>query len=264
MSYIQSLDNIPVWVLFIITTLVFSIAAEFGFRVGKFIHERLEREQNPMVGTILGASLGLLAFFLAFTFNMAGSRYDTRKQLVLDEANVIETTYLRAKLLPKPYRTEFQDLLSKYVDARAQLQPDSNMETVRKIIVRSEELHDQLWSKVVTLTENSNYSGITTLFIRSLNDVFDLHTKRVNAGLRNRIPISIFATLYFVAFLAMSMMGYQAGLTGRRSPIAGLVLILTFSIVLALITDLERPRQEIFNVSQQTMVDLKNKINRTP
>jgi putative Ca2+/H+ antiporter (TMEM165/GDT1 family) len=63
MSYVQALDNIPVWVLFIITTLVFSIASELGFRVGKFIHERLKREQNPMVGTILGASLGLLAFF---------------------------------------------------------------------------------------------------------------------------------------------------------------------------------------------------------
>jgi hypothetical protein len=263
MSYIQSLDNIPVWVLFIITTLMFSIAAELGFRVGKFIHERLEREQNPMVGTILAASLGLLAFFLAFTFSMAGSRYDTRKQLVLDEANAIETTYLRAKLLPKPYRTEFQDLLSKYVDARAQLHTD-NMETVRQVIVKSEELHNQLWSKVVTLTENNNDSDITTLFIRSLNDVFDLHTKRLNAALRNRIPISIFVTLYFVAFLSMAMMGYQAGLSGWRSPIAGLVLILTFSIVLALITDLERPRQEIFNVSQQTMIDLNSKINRTP
>jgi len=138
------------------------------------------------------------------------------------------------------------------------------MEIVKQAIVKSEELHNQLWSKVVALTDNSNYSGITTLFIRSLNDVFDLHTKRVNAGLRNRIPISIFATLYFVAFLAMSMMGYQAGLSGRRSPIAGLVLILTFAIVLALITDLERPRQEIFSVSQQTMVDLKNKLSRTP
>jgi hypothetical protein len=263
MSYIQFLDNIPVWVLFIITTLVFSIAVELGFRVGKFIHERLEREQNPMVGTILGASLGLLAFFLAFTFNMAGSRYDARKQLVLDEANAIETTYLRAKLLPKPYGTEIQELLREYVDVRVQVQT-GKMEIIKKAIVKSEELHDQLWSKVVTLTENSNYSGITTLFIRSLNDVFDLHTKRVNAGLRNRIPVSIFATLYFVAFLAMSMMGYQAGLSGRRSPIAGLVLILTFAIVLALIIDLERPLQEIFSVSQQTMVDLKNKLSRTP
>ena len=114
MLYVQFLDNIPVWVLFIITTLVFSVASELGFRVGKFM--------NPMVGTILGASLGLLAFFLAFTFNMAGSRYDARKQLVLDEANAIETTYLRAKLLPKPYGTEIQELLREYVDVRVQVQ----------------------------------------------------------------------------------------------------------------------------------------------
>ena len=182
MSYIQFLDNIPIWVLFIITTLVFSIAAELGFRLGKSMHERLKKEQNPMVGTILGASLGLLAFFLAFTFNMAGSRYDARKKLVLDEANAIETTYLRAELLPKPYRAEFQDFLREYVDARAQIQT-GKMEIVKQVIVKSEELHNQLWSKVVTLTENGNSSGTTTLFIRSLNDVFDLHAKRVNAGL---------------------------------------------------------------------------------
>jgi len=263
MSYIQSLDNIPIWLLLIVTTLVFSIATELGFRLGKFIHERLKKEQNPMVGTILGASLGLLAFFLAFTFNMAGSRYDARKQLVLDEANAIETTYLRAKLLPKPYSTEFQDLLREYVDARAQVQA-GKMEIVKQVIVKSEELHNKLWSKLATLTENGNHSPITALFISSLNDVFDLHTKRVNAGLRNRIPISIFVTLYFVAFLSMAMMGYQGGLSGKRSPIAGFVMIITFAAVLALIIDLERPRQEIFSVSQQTMVDLKNKLSQTP
>jgi hypothetical protein len=263
MSYIQPLDNIPIWALFILTTIVFSIAAELGFRVGKFKHARLEKGQNPQISTILGASLALLAFFLAFTFNMAGSRYDARKQLVLDEANSIEMTYLRAKLLPEPYRTEFQDLLRKYIDARAQIQT-GKMETVRQVIVKSEELHNLLWSKAVTLTENSNDSGITTLFIKSLNAVLDLHGKRINAGLINRIPISIFVTLYLVAFLSMAMMGYQAGLTGNRNPIASFALILTFSIVLTLIADLERPRQEIFSVSQHAMVDLKNKIGRTP
>jgi len=97
-----------------------------------------------------------------------------------------------------------------------------------------------------------------------LNKVLDLHGKRINAGLRNRIPISIFLTLYFVTFLSMAMMGYQTGLSGKRSPIASFMLILSFSIVLTLITDLERPRQKIFSVSQQTMVDLKSKISQTP
>lgn len=263
MTYIQSLDNIPIWVLLVLTTLVFSIAAELGFRVGKLIHERLKKDQNPMVGTILGASLGLFAFFLAFTFNMAASRYDARKTLVLDESSAIEKTYLRAELLPKPYRTEFQDLLSKYVNVRTQFQK-SNFDIVQQLIAESEELHSQLWSKVITMTEESSYSGTMALFINSLNDMIDLHSKRVNAGLHSRIPVSIFVTLYFVGFLAMSMMGYQSGLSGVRSPIASLALILTFSIVLILITDLERPRQEIFSVSQQTLVDLDRKISRTP
>jgi len=261
--YTQPLDFLPIWLLVIIIAVLFSIAVELGFRIGKFKHDRLNEVQNPQVNTILGASLGLLAFFLAFTFNMAVSRYDARKNLVLDEVNTIETTYLRAQLLPEPYRMEFQELLRKYIDARAQLQTD-NFETVRQVIVKSEEIHNLLWSKVVMLSEKSGYKGATAMFARSLNDVFDLHGKRINAGLRNRIPIIIFLSLYFVALLAMALMGYQAGLNGKRAPIASIAIVITFAIVMTLITDLERPRQNIFSVSQQAMVDLKNKVSRTP
>jgi len=154
--------------------------------------------------------------------------------------------------------------LHEYVTIRAHLIEGIKMKAVRQIITESEELHKQLWSKAVELANNSAYSGITGLFIKSLNEVFVLHGKRVNAGLRNRIPVSIFLTLYFVACLSMGMMGYQAGLTGKRTTVASFVLIITFSIVLSLITDLDRPRQEFFSVSQQSMVDLKTKLNRTP
>ena len=261
MEYTQFLDSIPIWVLFIATAVLFSIAAELGFRIGNLKHARGEEGPSPQVNTILGSSLGLLAFFLAFTFNMAGSRYDARKQLVLDEAAALEKTYLDAQLLPDPYNMEFQDLLRQYIDVRTQIQTDK-METIRQVIGKSEELHSLLWSKVVTMTKDKNYSGTTALLVGSLDNVFSLHGKRINAGLRNRIPISIFLTLYIVGFLAMTMLGYQAGLSGKRSPITRVALILTFAIVMALITDLERPRQNIFNVSQQTMVDLKNKVSQ--
>jgi len=214
------------------------------------------------MNTILGASLALLAFFLAMTFSMAGSRFDTRKKLVLDEANAVETTYLRAKLLPEPFRTEFQDLLGKYVNVRAKIQI-VKIDTIRQIVVESEELHGLLWLKAVDLIENKPTSVVTGLFIQSLNEVIDLHGKRMTAALINRISPSIFITLYFVAFISMAMMGYQAGLAGIRTLIAGLVLMLAFSAVLVLIIDLERPSQKIFSVSQQVMVDLKGKIGRT-
>lgn len=265
MSYINFLDKIPLWFLFIIATLAFSIAAGIGFRIGKREYDRLEKEQEqgPQVSTILGASLSLLAFFLAFTFNMAVSRYDARKSLVVEEAHTVETAFLRAELLPAPYDTELQTLFREYVDIRAQLVEHIKMKTVRQIIIDSEEIHRRLWSKTVELTKNSAYSGVTGLFVKSLNEVYVLHGKRVNAGLRNRIPVSIFITLYFVACLSLAMMGYQAGLTGKRTSIASFVLIITFSLVLSLITDLDRPRQEVFSVSQQSMVDLKTKLDRT-
>jgi hypothetical protein len=208
----------------------------------------------------MGASFGLLAFFMAFTFSMAGSRFDVRKTLVLEEANAIGTAYLRAQLLPEPYRTEIQNLLREYVEARAGA-VGAGLEQVKQVIARSEELHDLLWSQAVALADKNASSILSGLFIESLNDVIDLHGKRVTAGLLNRIPASIWVTLYFVAILSMAVMGYHAGLTGTRSLTANLVMVLAFSAVMLLITDLERPEQKLFNVSQQAMIELESKLS---
>ena len=263
MMYSQPFDHIPVWTLFIVTVVLFIIAAEGGFRIGKYVSSRREPTRKSQVGTILGASLGLLAFLLAITFSMAGSGFDTRKQLVLAEANAIETTYLRAKMLPKPFRMEFQALLRKYVDVRAQIQ-SVKLDKIPQLIATSEELHALLWSKAVDLVENTPISVVTGLFIKSLNEVLDLHGKRLTAGLINRMSPSIILTLYFVAFLSMAMMGYQSGLEGIRTLVSGFALMLAFSAVLMLITDLERPSQKIFSVSQQAILDLKAKVRQMP
>jgi len=261
--YSQPLDHIPLWVLFIGTVVLFIIAAEGGFRIGRYNSSHRAEARKSQLSTILGGSIALVAFLVAITFNMAGSRFSDRKKLVLDEAIAVETAYLRAKLLPEPIRTEFQDLLRKYVNVRSQIQT-GKLDTIRQVIVKSEELHDLLWSKAVDLIKMKPAPVVTVLFIKALNDVVDLHRKRMTAGLLNRISPSIFVTLYFVAFLAMALMGYQAGLTEIRSLISGLALILAFSAVLILVIDLDRPSQKIFSVSQQMMVDLKAKINRTP
>jgi hypothetical protein len=263
MMYSQPFDHIPLWVLFLGTVVLFIIVAEGGFRIGKYNSSHREQARKAQLSSILGGSIALVAFLLAITFNMAGSRFDARKKLVLDEAIAVETTYLRAKLLPEPFRTEFQDLLRKYVDIRVEIQTNK-LDKIRQIIVKSEELHDLFWSRAVDLVKMKPTPVVTVLFIKSLNDVVDLHRKRMTAGLLNRISPTIFITLYFVAFLSMALMGYQAGLTEIRSLISGLALILAFSAVLMLVTDLERPSQKIFSVSQQMMVDLKAKISQTP
>jgi hypothetical protein len=96
------------------------------------------------------------------------------------------------------------------------------------------------------------------LFIESLNGIIAMHTKRVQATLRSRIPGVIWATLYFVASLAMAGIGYHEGLTSRRRSPALVIVVLTFSAVIYLIADLDRPQEGLFNVSQQAVVDLRN------
>ena len=247
------IDYLPLWGLFISTLILALVFNELGFRIGTFRHERGRKEQVAPVGGMAGATLGLLAFTLAFTFGMAASRHDARKQLVLDEANAVNTTYLRAEMLPQPYRGEIQIMLREYVDVR--LQGTAHPEKLGAAIARSEELQRLLWKQTVAVSEK-HPSPINGIFITSLNLVIDLHAKRVTASLRNRIPGTIWVALYLVAFLAMMAMGYHTGLSGSQRSIATVFQALAFSAVLILIADLDRPQEGLLKVGQEAMVEV--------
>jgi hypothetical protein len=201
---------------------------------------------------MVGATLGLLAFMLAFTFGLAAARFDTRRQVLLDEANAIGTTYLRAGMLPDR-REAIRALLRDYVDVRLAAVRSGN---VTEGIRRSENLQDQLWAEAVAIGKNNPNSIVVGLFVQSLNEVIDLHAKRVTAGLRDRIPGAIWAALLVVAVLSLAAMGYHAGLARTSRSLAEVAVALTFSAVIGLIADLDRPQEGILTVSQQALIDL--------
>jgi hypothetical protein len=176
----------------------------------------------------------------------------------LSEANAIGTTYLRAAMLPEPMRTETRNLLREYVDVRLEAvqQPDK----LRAAVSRSEELHNQLWSVAVAVTEKDR-SPITGLFVQSLNEMIDLHATRIMTGLRSRVPGMIWIVLSLLAILSMVMMGYHSGLANSRRSIVVIGLIIGFALVLFLIADLDRPGQGTLRVSQQAMIDLRHSMN---
>ena len=247
------LDLLPIWGVFLATVAVVLLAVEGGFRLGQYRRRRSEQEDRPPVGEMVAATLALLAFMLAFTFGLAASRFDVRRGLVIDEANAIGTTYLRAGLLPEPHRSDVRSLLREYVDVRLEaVQPGK----LSRSIGRSEELHARLWAHAVAVGEKNPGSIVVGLFIASLNEVIDLHAKRLALGVRNRIPGTIWAALYFVAIIGTSVMGYHAGLAGSGRSLAILPLVLAFSVVITLIADLDRPQEGFLRVGQQPMIDL--------
>jgi hypothetical protein len=256
MSNAAMFDSVPISLVFLLTLAMIVISVEIGYRVGIVRARQSEREREAPIDSMVGSTLGLLAFMLAFTFGMATSHYDARKQFVVDEANAIRTADLRAQLLAEPQRSAIRALLREYVDVRLQgvLHPSELTQAIR----RSEQLHAMLWSQLTSLGEvpPPERAALAAAFVEMIN----LHTKRLNAVMNNRIYGAIWVALYSLAALAMGILGYRAGLSGRRSPIAILALALSFSAVLMLINDLDRPQQGLVGVSQQTLIDLQTKL----
>ena len=112
------LDIFPLGLLFLILCAVACLVLEGGYRLGRWRHSRNADEKETPVGAMVASILALFAFMLAFVFGLAADRFEKRRQTILDEANAIGTTYLRARQLPEPQRAESTRLLREYVDVR--------------------------------------------------------------------------------------------------------------------------------------------------
>jgi hypothetical protein len=255
------LDYLPQWVLIGTFAVAILLLFEFGFRLGKRRCKTGEPEATAPLGTIVGSLLGLLAFMLAFTFGLAASRFEARRQIVVDEANAIGTTYLRAGFLPEVSRSEVRSLLKEYVASRLDVTRTGDIELALR---RADELHLKLWKQAESVGQSQADSIVVGLFIESLNETIDIHAKRVLIGLRSRLPIVLWLALFLLTALAMLGVGYHEALAkAKRSP-ATLLLILGFLVVLTLIVDLDRPLEGYLSVSQEAMVNLQNMMDSFP
>lgn len=251
------LDVVPLWGLFLAINAFLALTMEGGYRLGKWRRSLISDEKEQPVGAMVASILGLVALVLGFTFSLAAQRFDIRRMAILEEANAIGTTYLRARLLPDPERREVERLLGEYVAVRIEGTQGGD---TKMAIVRSEELQELLWAQAASAAQRDSGSITTGVFIQSLNETIDLHAKRILVGLRSRLPLVIWVGVYGLAMLSMAAVGYQAGIaTTRRSPMM-LGLVLTFSVVLLLIADLDRGQEGFLRVSQESMLDLQKSI----
>jgi hypothetical protein len=257
MRFQQLIDSIPIVGVFVAFAIVALVTSESGYRHGRWWQDRTPEEREGPTAMIVGSLLALMAFLLAITMGMASDRFDTRRALVLAEANSVGTTYLRAGYLPEPASSEIRGLLREYVPLRI---VTNDMAEVRRRMARSIELHARLWSIAEELARTTPESDVLALFIDSLNETIDLHETRVTSGVYARVPATVVILLLLGSMLTLGMVGYNAGLTRRRSPLTAAVLILVLGAVITLVVDLDRPRDGFLTVSQQPLIDLQEQI----
>ena len=159
----QPLDLIPMWALYLLTVLAMLATMEAGYRLNKALRRKSPDETDAGLGGMVGASLGLLAFLLAFVVGLGANINTERRHLVVDEANAIGTTYLRAGYLNEPYRTEARNLLREYTDLRLAALDRTQLAAA---IVRSEQIHSEMWSSAEKIAIESPLPT-TSLYISS-------------------------------------------------------------------------------------------------
>ncbi|MEW6535709.1 MAG: hypothetical protein AB1454_08800 [Candidatus Auribacterota bacterium] len=261
MSMDQFFNEVPFWVIYLVSVVVVLLSIKLGIVVANIKSRRDEGEHESSVGTVVGATLGLLAFILAFSFGMSADRFGARKQLLLDEVNAIETTYLRAGFFAEPSRSDIRNELKKYVNTRAfdTSVVDFTYQQYKKLIKDSEAIHTQLWAHAEKIARTDLNSDIGALFVESLNNLIELHTSRVTVGFY-RIPSIIWIVLISVTILSMASVGYYFGRFGKVSWMISIGLALVFSVVILLIFDLDRTGSGNIKVNQQPMINLQQKL----
>ncbi|UNK49338.1 hypothetical protein MNR01_16690 [Lysobacter sp. S4-A87] len=244
--------RLPLWVI----SIAFFIGLVLAREIGKYFSDRRTSPQDADSDTFAMTSvLGLLALLIGFTFSIALSRYESRRELVVQEANAIGTTWLRLQLLDQPDRDRMAALLRHYVDARIAFGLAKTAEEESKQYQVTEALQTQYWNELMKVIAPFRDSPRAALLVTTTNDSIDLSAERF-ATRQAHVPPRILRFLTLFALLAAAMVGYERG-TQRK---ATTVMFVLLTLAVTLVIDLDRPSTGITNVPQGPMFDLRDAI----
>jgi len=228
----------------------------FSEQAGAYLRRRrqnpdeIERED---LGVIQGATLTLLALIIGFSFSMAVSRYDQRKNYEEAEANAIGTEYVRAGLLPAAHTLKVRELLRDYVNQRVLFYTTRSARRLDEINASTARLQSDLWSAVQD-SAVTQPTPVMSLAVSGMNDVLNSQGY-TQAAWWNRIPTGAWALMGAIAICSNLLLGY----TSRRSDGSArqfFILPMIVSVSFFLIADLDAPRGGIIRVSPQNLISL--------
>ncbi len=258
MQFRYLISYLPLWVTYLFIVIIIVLSVWSGIAFARWRKSHIENEDDAPINTIVGATLGLLAFILAFTFGLTSSRFDARKHFLLEEVNAIETSWLRAGLISEPYSTEIKKALLEYVEIRLWL--NKNPSAYKEVLQQSQMLQNRMWSEITSMVkEQPRNDEVNALLIATINDMFDNQTRRVAAGLIDRIPGLIWISLFALVIFSMFEVGYLLGRMEKSNWVLILALSMAFSAVIIIIVDLDSSKGTI-TINNQAMYDLHDRL----
>src|SRR6185437_12012829 len=197
------LERTPIWLIGFLILIGLIVAEQLGYAARRLTVSRGGPEpSNESVGYIVTGALALLGLLVAFTFSAASDRYDTRRQLVVEEANALGTTYLRAQALDPAPRAALSPLISQYAHARDRwLQAGEDAAQIARAQAETEALQDRIWAATVADIRANPTATINPSLLQTTNDMFDVSAS-IRAAFDGRLPISILRAMIAYALIA--------------------------------------------------------------
>lgn len=233
-----------------------------GLLLGRYLRQRSEHLREPFA-VLQTALLGVVGLILAFGLALAVGRYEARRAAVVDEANAIGTTYLRAQTLAEPVRTRSLNRLRRYTDTSIRL-ADSVPTTSesRRAIADGQLLQRQLWELAGEALDQAPVASAPRLYVQTLNEMIDMQTVRVS-GLSNRVPGPVLVLEVLGAALALGLLAFNLSILGRG--VASVLLAAGLVSLLLLVTfDLDRPTRGLIRVPDTPLKSLRASMELPP
>jgi hypothetical protein len=250
------------WALALFLFAVVIGATALGLLLGRSLRHLKEDLREPF-GVLQAALLGVVGLILAFGLALAVGRYEARRAAVVDEANAIGTTYLRAQTLAEPVRSRSLTLLTDYTDTRILLShsvPDSP--AAHQVIAKGQLLLRELWTLGGQALETAPIASAPRLYIESLNETIDMETVR-DSSLSNRVPGAVLALEVAGAAFALGLLAVYLSLLGRGVPAVFLGAVL-ITLLLLVTFDLDRPTRGLIRVPDTALTSLRASMSLPP
>jgi hypothetical protein len=237
------------------------VALEGGRRLG--IRNLSSDQGGEGTGAVEAALFALLGLIIAFTFSGAAARFDSRRQLIIDEANNIGTAYLRIDLVAPEDQPALREKFREYVDSRlAVYQKIPDVAAVNAELERSQKLQGEIWTMAVAACKETNWAPAGTLFLGAINDMIDITTTRSMVA-QMHPPAVVFAMLIVLILASAVLAGFGTAKTKTRSWLHIILFAITLSATVYVILDIEYPRLGLIRVDSfdKVLVDLRKSMN---
>ena len=254
--------SLPSWAVALIIFAVVGGACLAGAIVGRYLRGHTDALREP-IGVLQGALLGVVGLILAFGLSLAVGRYENRRAAVVDDANTIGTTYLRAQMLAEPERSESLGLLRRYTDLAIRLSGDvPGSDGLKRTTAEQSELQRRLWRLAGQSVAAAPTATAARLYVQTLNEMIDQQTVRV-AGLNNRVPGAVLGLEVIGAAVVVGLLALYISVLGRGllAAVAAAVLV---TLLLLVTLDLDRPTRGLITVPATPLESLRASMELPP